>query len=175
MEGVADTMTRFKLIRRWISAGLPKREVIGAPLCPLMYRWTLFGDDARGKVMLHRFPPNTTDADIHDHPWPFVTMVLWGSYDDIVPCPTCLGEPLYWGGGEEVKCWQCFGKGIVFGERMRAGKICRRRAEHTHRTRTHDVGAWTLVITGKKVREWGFWRDGKRWPFKAYKKAFGPR
>lgn len=127
-----------------------------------MYRWTLRGTDERGK----------TDPDVHDHPWPFITFVLRGSYDDMVACPwhhspqgAC--EPAYeWAKG-------CGGSGLIVGERMRAGMVRRRAAEHIHRTRTHERGAWTLVITGKKVREWGFWRDRKWWPFKLYERTFG--
>jgi hypothetical protein len=35
------------------------------------------------KVMLHHLLPNTEDHPLHDHPWSFFTIVLWGSYEDI--------------------------------------------------------------------------------------------
>src|ERR1700756_4366564 len=78
------------------------RETIGPPDCPILYRWTLFGNDERDeegnvvrrypvKFMVHHFLLNADDRDVHDHPRPFWTFVLWGGYDDMEPCRACLG------------------------------------------------------------------------------------
>lgn len=150
----------------------PEREVIGAPACPLLHRWTLHLGGC--KLMLHHFMPKTTDPDIHDHPWPFWILVLRGSYDDIVPCPKCKGERVTGDDGTRYsRCYRCAGSGTVLGEVMRAPKLRRRGATHMHRTRTYAEGAWTVVLTGPKRRPWGFWRDSRWWPFKAYEERFG--
>jgi hypothetical protein len=158
---------------------LPRREVIGPPDCPIILRWTLLGEPTWPgrwpfKVMVHRFPPNADDRDAHDHPRPFVTLVLRGGYDDDVPCPTCRGtarrdatsDPLV-----EVPC-EC-GDGLVPGDRVRAPALRRRRAEYAHRTRVLPSGAWTVVVMGPVRRPWGFWRAGGWWPFRDYEREFG--
>lgn len=93
-------------------------EVIGAPDCPLILRWTIFEAvpaDAAGdadffrhktralfypplwlcrdrKLMIHHFLPEVEDRDPHDHPRGFWTFVVRGSYFDLVPCYACEGH-----------------------------------------------------------------------------------
>jgi hypothetical protein len=151
-----------------------KPEVIGPPDCPIIYRWTLLklGDT---KLLLHRFPPNADDRDMHDHPRPFWTVVLRGGYDDLVPCGTCGGQQ--WRrstyGAGDVPCEDCFDGGMVPGDRLRAGDVRRRAASYTHRTRVLPEGAWTLVLMGPLRRRWGFWRGGRWWFWKDYEEEFG--
>lgn len=71
----------------------------------------------------------------HSHPWPFLTIVLWGGYDDIgdgrptdyVRGPTIRYRPLTW-------------KHAVINVRPRT---------------------WSIVITGKVLSPWRFWINGK--------------
>lgn len=165
-----------------------KREVIGPPDCPIMVRRTLLGPRSRPgqparpwslKLLLHHFLPNADDRDVHDHPRPFVTLVLWGHYDDLRPCPDCR-DSCGWvftgtggfGNGYQP-CPTCRRSGLVLGERMRPGMVRRRRAGHRHRTHVGPRGCWTLVLMGPLRREWGFWKDGKWWPWKLYEEHFG--
>lgn len=125
----------------------PKVEHIGPPQCPILNRWTLL--NTRGwKVMVHHFLPNTEDRPLHDHPWSFFTFVLWGSYEDI---------------------------GYSTEEVVQAPTVRYRPAMHLHRTRTGKHGAWTLVISTPKSRDWGFFHNGRWWPFKTYERVFGFR
>lgn len=125
-----------------------RREVIGVPECPLMYRWTLLDCGKRiGKVMLHYFLPTQRDRDHHDHPRSFVTLVLRGGYDDIQP------------------------NGHV--DRVRAPTIRFRQATHAHITVAGPRGAWTLVVMGPLRRDWGFIRDGRWWPWRRYEERYG--
>ena len=167
-------------------ARLPFRpEVIGDPACPILHRWTLGGDRlmkrAPVKVLLHHFLPNADDRDTHDHPRPFVTMVLRGGYDDLVPCPTCggtgdaLSDPTSTFEQRSIygPCARCGGPGLVSGDRMRAGMVRYRRPEYAHRTRVGPRGCWTLVLMGPVRRRWGFWREGRWWSFRDYEARFG--
>lgn len=153
-----------------------KREVIGPAECPILIRWTLlnFGRGT-GKLMLHRFLPNADDRAVHDHPWPFVTFVLRGYYDDWNMCERCLGT----GEGEALDvrrfpCGACGGSGIQHGERMKPLTLRYRPAEHVHRTRAGPDGCWTLIWAGPVERRWGFWRRGVWWPWEAFERRFGP-
>lgn len=134
---------------------LVEREVIGAPECALLHRWTLL-DTTRGRLWVHHFMPDTEDRDPHDHPRSFVTFVVAGGYTDISYLPT----------------WSASG----FVERIsrcRRGSIHFRHAEHMHRTKTGPDGAWTIVLTGPDVREWGFLKHGIWWPMRRYIDSFG--
>lgn len=135
---------------------LPNTEVIGPPECPIMHRWTLLelgrrveegsGPSRAYKVLLHRFLPNSDDRAEHDHPRSFVTIILRGHYDDTSPA------------------------GV---ERMRAGKVRFREAEHRHVTKAGPKGCWTLVIMGPKRREWGFWKENRWYPWRVHERLFG--
>lgn len=128
-------------------------EVIGQEECPLMMRWT-FLDVGVLRAMIHFFPAEVSDRDPHDHPRSFVTFVLRGNYRDESWChPEC--------------CKRC--------ERVGAGAIRYRAAEHMHIVETDAVGCWTLVLMGPLKREWGFMRIGSRewWPWGKYIQRFG--
>lgn len=150
-----------------------KREVIGAPACPVMHRWTLARVRGR-KLIVHHFLPDSEDMSVHDHPSPFWTLVLRGGYDDIGLCPACKGRGHIEAAYREWGCpiAGCVG-GEIAGERMRAGMLRHRAALHSHRTRTLPTGAWTLVLMGRKQRAWGFWNRGRWWPWADHEKAFG--
>lgn len=145
-------------------------EVIGAPDCPILHRWVLGSNEFWRrypvKPMIHHFLPNADDRDVHDHPRPFITVVLRGGYDDMAPCPTCKGGGTYCSGA-------CVGTGVVLRERMRPGMIRRRRAGHAHRTRVNADGCWTFVLMGPLRRPWGFIRAGRWWSVRDYEAEFG--
>lgn len=139
---------------------LPKAELIGAPDCPLLFRWTLY-DDTKWyfiplaktlpwlfdwKLMVHFFVPYAEDTDPHDHPRSFATLVIKGGYLDIVD-------------------------GKV--ERMERGRFRFRRSTHAHITAASSAGAWTIVVMGPLERPWGFIKNGRWWPWKKYEKEFG--
>lgn len=159
---------------------LANPENIGPPECPIILRWTLlevFGC----KLLVHRFTPRADDRDVHDHPSPFATLCVAGGYDDLVPCPAdgCSNGYLLggWMGGTKARpfpdlCPFCT-RGLVVGDRVRRGSFRYRPATHAHRTRAGTGGAWTIVAMGRKVRPWGFWREGQWWPWKTYREQYG--
>jgi len=125
----------------------PWREVIGDPGDPLLVRYTLLWTPWV-RVYIHKLCRSDRDRHLHDHPWSFVSVVLWSGYHEMRP------------GNEVVE------RGPL--------SIAYRRAEDQHRVRLrqlmrveyhgttqtwHRVGeipAWTLVICGRKRRLWGF-------------------
>lgn len=131
------------------------------------------------KVMVHHFLPNADDRDVHDHPRSFWTFVLRGGYDDLAPCG--CDDELEGGMGSLAEvfrqrgevCHRCDGSTVVLRERMTAGMIRRRPANHKHRTRVHPSGCWTIVVMGPLQRQWGFWRAGRFYKFRDYERIFG--
>lgn len=102
-------------------------EEVGIAECPYLKRWALVFDNHMS-IRVHHFLASDDDRAFHDHPWWFVTLVLRGSYID----------------------WNPSGY-----DRLTAGSIRYRPAHHRHTVLTS--GVWTIVITGPKIRDWGFW------------------
>lgn len=110
---------------------------LGGPGCRYITRWVI-DLGPLGSLRLHHWYGNDDQRAMHDHPWGFLTLVLWGSYDDVTHCPDC---ELPWGPTEHI-------------DHLRAGSIRWRSAEHAHTVRT--TGAWTLLWTQPKRRYFGF-------------------
>lgn len=95
-------------------------------------RWSLalpFG----WTIKLHNIRRTDNDRCQHDHPWPFWTLILWGGYVELV--------------GEENRLHRCC-----------VGRLYYRPADFRHRIIELPRGrAWTLVVTRRRVRSWGFY------------------
>lgn len=107
-------------------------EPLGLEECPYLYRWAIIL--GLFSIRLHRWVASDDQRHFHDHPWWFVAIVLKGGYTDISPS----GE-----------------------DKVRAGSIRYRPALHKHTVKVNPGGCWSLLITGKKTRHWGFWIDGR--------------
>jgi len=91
-------------------------------------RWTLL-DLPAFQVCLHWFHRSDAD-DRHDHPWPFLSLILWRGYVEDTP----YGRKRRW-----------------------PGSIAFRSADWIHRVELlGGRGALTLVVMGKRSRVWGF-------------------
>lgn len=120
--------------------------LIGDPACPILKRWTL--RLPLSALRLHRFYPNTSDRDTHDHPWWFITIVLQGGYDDV----------------------HLTGKV----DKLRRGSVRFRSAHHAHKTYAGPNGCWTLILSPKASRSWGFFPNRGKWiPWQKYMQKYG--
>ena len=110
---------------------------IGGEDNPYMLRWFLIPRNRWLNVYLHKFMRDDDDRAMHDHPWWFVSVMLRGMYIECISPTNAILR--------------------------RTGSVALRRATHRHRVellRNKDgtrITCWTLVITGRKVRTWGFW------------------
>jgi hypothetical protein len=107
-------------------------ERLGLPSCPYVVRWR--AETPWFSVRLHHWLAPDDDRAKHDHPWSFTTFVVKGGYIDSSP------------DGDE---------------HLRAPAVRHRRATHQHTVFPDPGGAWTIIVTGPKVRSWGFWVKGK--------------
>lgn len=119
-------------------------ERLGLESCPYVVRWRV--ETPWFSVRLHHWLAPDDDRAKHDHPWSFVTFVIRGGYTDSSPS----GD-----------------------EHLRAPAIRYRPAEHQHTVFPDEGGAWTVIITGPKVRQWGFWVAGKFRKANKYFLTFG--
>lgn len=105
-------------------------EQLGLPDCPYVIRWRI--ETPWGSIRLHHWLGPDDDRAFHDHPWNFTTYVLRGGYLEVTP------------------------DGLEY---LRAPCRRHRLATHQHTVRPLPGGAWTIIVTGPRVRAWGFW-DG---------------
>jgi hypothetical protein len=90
-------------------------------------------------VFLHKFLKSDPD-DVHDHPWPYATLILKGGYWEWVPVFNTLGQKI-----SEIQHWRGPGHFRVSS------------ANSYHRIELDpNITAWTLFMSGPKQREWGF-------------------
>ena len=126
-----------------------------------------------GSLYLHEFKRSDHDRCLHDHPWPFTTLILRGGYWDVLPVEN-KGRKLVWFGiGWFWRSWcrrdpmRDVGYGgfdnwqLAKQERLwrNPGYLGRYSAEHAHRIEVDPTKPlpWSLVWVGKKSRPWGFW------------------
>jgi hypothetical protein len=94
---------------------------------------------------VHGIMSSDQGRDFHDHPFDFVSRIVWGGYLEHRPGCDCaivrgrtvertLGGPCRW---------------------YRAGDVVRRQAEELHRIEI-EAPVWTFVRTGPYKRKWGF-------------------
>jgi len=90
-------------------------------------------------VFLHKFL-NSDPDDVHDHPWPYATLILKGGYWEWIPHFDTVGRKT-----GEYQVWRGPGH-------FRISK-----ANSFHRIELDpDITAWTLFMPGRKCRDWGF-------------------
>jgi hypothetical protein len=109
---------------------------------PYLERYYLFLKD-RNKfpfnIFLHKFLKSDPD-DVHDHPWPYATLILKGGYYEWIPEFNSVGEKI-----GEKRMWR--GPGHF--------RVCS--ATSYHRIELcEDVDCWTMFMPGPQKREWGF-------------------
>jgi hypothetical protein len=123
-----------------------------------------------GGIKLHHILRSDNDRALHDHPWNFTSIILWGGYWEHVAFDLTKGAsgmriprhaqfcaPTKANGTLTLRCW------------FRVGSILHRKAECAHRVELpKGKTAWTLVFTSNKIRDWGF-HTVKGWiPWRTY-------
>ena len=109
---------------------------------PYLTRYYLFLKDRKWfpfNIFLHNFHKGDLD-DLHDHPWPYCTILLRGGYWEHTP--------------DGKRTWR------------KAGTIRCAGSRSLHRIELEPgVDTWSLFIPGPTVREWGFIDNGvwKQW------------
>ncbi len=142
----------FDLLWEHVAAARDPDFIVGADSegGPYLRRWFLIPRNRIFNVYLHQFLRDDDDRALHDHPWLSCSLILDGGY---IEHTIAAG-------------------GIHRRQHMPEGTLRFMRARHAHRVellrhivhngdpivRTSDpaVRAWTLFITGPRIRRWGF-------------------
>jgi hypothetical protein len=109
---------------------------------PYLERYYVFLKDRKlfpFNVFLHKFLKSDPD-DVHDHPWPYATLILKGGYYEWLPQFDHNGHKI-----AEICVWR--GPGHF--------RVCS--ADSFHRIELDpNVECWTMFMPGPQKREWGF-------------------
>jgi len=125
--------------RGWLAQLLSGRphQIVGPAERPYLNRWFLIPRNRWCNLYLHEFLRSDEPDALHNHPWGFASAVLRHAYFEV----TADGR-----------------------RKRRAGTIALRGAGFRHRIELiapspgqQPRSCWTVVLTGPKVQEWGFW------------------
>lgn len=133
----------FAKFLKWLEARGRKRVVMDRTSDePYLERYYLFLKERESfpfNIFLHKFLKSDPD-DVHDHPWPYATLILKGGYYEWIPQFNNAGEKI-----SEIAVWRGPGSFRVCG------------ASSYHRIELDpEVTCWTLFMPGAKQRDWGF-------------------
>lgn len=101
-------------------------------------------DLRRFGIYVHDIEQPDPGLDLHDHPWPFVSIVLRGGYVEefaearVAPGLAAVGQQA------QVRSWL-------------PRSVHRIRMTDAHRIIACEPGTRTLVLRGRKTRSWGFY------------------
>lgn len=135
-------------------------EINGRNRCPTYaYRWFV----ARTRwfnIYIHHFVGDDWSLDLHDHPKRFISIGLKGSYVEYTPDSYIVGL------GQKFQIFNApWFRSFPANHIHRLVMVRSGGANGTHE-KIHDC--WTLVITLKAVRQWGFWHKGNFMPWRDY-------
>lgn len=109
---------------------------------PYLERYYVFLKDRKRfpfNVFIHKFLKSDPD-DVHDHPWPYATLILKGGYYEWTPNFDSQGTKI-----SETRHWR--GPGHV--------RFCRATSYHRIEL-APGIECWTMFMPGPQRREWGF-------------------
>lgn len=113
---------------------------------PLLTRYYLFLKDRTWfpfNILVHKFLKSDPDH-VHDHPWPYATLILKGGYYEYTPnfeYGKMVGETKHWRGPGHFRIAS---------------------AASYHRIELNPtVTCWTMFMPGPQKKEWGFLVNNK--------------
>lgn len=152
---------RFPRLADWLLSSLAHRVmakrdpdfVVGADSDGGAYlrRWWLIPRNPVFNIYLHHFLRDDDDRALHDHPWPWLSFLLGGSYI----------EHTIAAGGIHRRQTRLPGSLKVSAPR-RAHRIELVRSDDKY-IAGKAVPCWTIFITGPRLRGWGFHCPERGW------------
>lgn len=128
-----------------------EHDVVGIDSAPYLERWFMYFFGFTFRV--HKFYRGDDDRAPHDHPWAFLTFPLTGYFEQVFP-----GDIYGNGLVRHVKPWRFHFRPsryqhIVLG----STKCCWPFDPKAVGRYWSPVPFYTIVITSRKQRSWGFW------------------
>lgn len=116
-----------------------KKIVIGENY---LTRWHIIPRNKRFNIYLHKYTGSDDDRALHDHPWHSISFLIWGCLLEVTPDVLFVND----------------GRWLNVTKYKKVKKLLPkyRSAAYAHRLELTSKTAWTLFITGPRVRSWGF-------------------
>ncbi|WP_079767394.1 hypothetical protein [Mycobacteroides abscessus] len=146
-------------LRKWLR--LEPHQPIGAEgEAPYLLRWYVIPRNRWLNIYLHKFLRDDDDRALHDHPWWFLSLMLWGQYVEVTDegrTVRSAPEPWRWFWGDHPLAFRP-AKWTHRVELISTSVQDRYEDGTWARSATrHKLPCWTLIITGRRSRLWGFW------------------
>lgn len=106
-----------------------------------LHRFYIIPRNRYFNIYLHRFVGDDKRSELHDHPWHFVSFLLWGR----------LLETTLTKSG-----WYVSRRVPLF-----LPRFCNAHRQHRFALSIKSKSATTLVFTGPRFRDWGFYDHGR--------------
>lgn len=136
---------------RWFT-GQPHIK-IGGEENPYLWRWYVIPRNPFFNLYLHRFMRDDDDRALHDHPWWFVSLVLWGGYYEHRAQLVVRHKRQSLGLVDVGRTVNERGLlSLAYRDTADRHKVALRRDANGK-----PLPCWTLVLTGRTKRVWGFW------------------
>lgn len=128
---------RRSLADRILCRLFKRRDIINKTGQLYLRRWYLTPPTWPVRLFLHQIILDDDDRALHNHPWDFASFIMRGEYKEILP----LGKS----------------------RQASPGTLLRNPAEHTHRVVIVRGPVWTLMISRRAKRIWGFHDPDRGW------------
>lgn len=112
---------------------------IGGEQSPYLRRWFLLPRGDEPSCYFHQFLRDDDDRALHDHPWDSISIVLHAGYVERTPDGEVLRQP---------------------GDVVPRDALSRHRVILLRDEAGRPRPCFTLFLTGRRVRDWGFWCPG---------------
>lgn len=161
---------KTSLLMRVLDRLFEKKVIVNCARDPYLHRWYVFRTERMG-LFIHKFVRSDEDRALHDHPWSFFVIPLWGGY--IEHSDRELDHFEKW---VAIKSWteinQIVPSGLTIeqlkeavnarvGIERRIWPLVSSRYRNTkYRHRVELIGgrpSWSIFFRFSKLREWGFW------------------
>lgn len=143
---INNAFTRWlarKVDRRMLRVSAKRKPdfVIGGRDDPYLERWWILPRNRFANVYLHVFWRDDIDRALHDHPFPSLSLTLYGDMREVY-----LERQNTHDGSIAIERTR----------QVKSGTLIYRSAKFAHRMIVDRPGSMTLFITGPRIREWGF-------------------
>lgn len=157
--------TGLPWLKRLLS-GQPHQIIGGEHGDPYILRWYVIPRNGLFNWYVHKFLRSDDDRALHDHPWFFISLIMKGQYTEQTPAGLRLRKR------GSLAYRPALARHRVI---LDLTKQARARYDLVHREaeagltvgkhtlfepgmlRAQEEPVWTMILTGRRVRMWGFW------------------
>lgn len=154
MSATSDYPSLLEWARRWLARR--PHQIIGGEDDPYLLRWYVIPRNPVLNVYVHKFLRSDDDRALHDHPWWFVSLMLKGGYTEVTESARTPRSGII---GGRFLGWdrQIAFRSATFRHRVELWPIPQDDRPLLARRVRRELPCWTLIVTGRRVRTWGFW------------------